>query len=93
MDRTEHVRDSVRVSPRDRKPPITVIPRRHDPDDDQVVVQMPESFFSRIVNYARNGPPPMVARPLARQAEVEREVRERLAKEERVAETKRRAAK
>ncbi len=77
---------------RDRKPPITVVPRRErNEDGEEIVVRMPESFFSRIVNYARNGPPPMVERPLARQAEVEREIRERLADEEQAAETQRAA--
>jgi len=74
---------------RDRKPPITVVPRRERNEDGEeiVVVRMPVSFFGRIVDYARNGPPPMVKRPLARQAEVEREIRERLA-DEQAAETR-----
>jgi len=92
VDRIRSVSDSTGV--KDRKPPITVVPRRErNEDGEEIVVRMPEGFFARIVDYARNGPPPMVERPLARQAEVEREISERLAGKERVAEAKRRATK
>ena len=82
MDRFGLVAESTRVK-RDRKPAKRKVPRQES--EEEIVVAMPEGLFGQIVQFARYGAPPPLRRPLARQAEAEREVLERLAKADQAA--------